>query len=533
MLAAIIIFAAAIRIRLLEIPLERDEGEFAYMGQLMLEGVPPYAMAYNMKLPGIYAAYALIMALFGQTIAGIHLGLLLVNAGSIILVFLLGKRLLDPLAGVMAAASYAILSVSPSVLGTSAHATHFVVLPALAGILLMLKAIDSGRPGTLFWSGLLLGLAFIMKQPGIIFIVFAGLYFLWSQLRTRPVDWSGLLKKEAIFSLGAVIPFGVTCFLLYRAGVFDRFWFWTFKYAREYGTQQSLSQGVHWFLLRAEGIAYLGAFIWALAGIGLIAPIWDRKVRAVGVFLISFLVFSFLAVCPGLYFRQHYFVLMLPAGVLLTGAAISSARHLVLARNSSLALQVLPVLLCLTAFGQSVLAQRTFFFQITPTQACRIMYGPDPFPESLEIARYIEANSATSDRIAVLGSEPQIFFYSHRRSATGYIYTYGLMEKQAYALRMHKEMIREIEAARPEYVVFVLVSSSWAAKKNSETLVLRWAQQYCRKYFDTVGVADIVWPKYTAYYWGRDAAEYVPRSPNDYTIFIFRRKVSSSVESPQ
>jgi len=107
------------------------------------------------------------------------------------------------------------------------------------------------------------------------------------------------------------------------------------------------------------------------------------------------------------------------------------------------------------------------------------------------------------------------------------------MEKQAYALRMHKEMIREIEAARPEYVVFVLVSSSWAAKKNSETLVLRWAQRYCRKYFDTVGVADIVWPKYTAYYWGRDAAEYVPRSPNDYTIFIFRRKVSSSVESPQ
>jgi len=40
-LAVIIIFVAAIRIRLLQIPLERDEGEFAFMGQLLLQGIPP------------------------------------------------------------------------------------------------------------------------------------------------------------------------------------------------------------------------------------------------------------------------------------------------------------------------------------------------------------------------------------------------------------------------------------------------------------------------------------------------------------
>ena len=45
----------AIRIRLLGIPLERDEGEYAYAGQLMLQGIPPYELAYNMKFPGTYA----------------------------------------------------------------------------------------------------------------------------------------------------------------------------------------------------------------------------------------------------------------------------------------------------------------------------------------------------------------------------------------------------------------------------------------------------------------------------------------------
>jgi hypothetical protein len=99
----------AIRIRLLGIPLERDEGEYAYAGQLMLQGIPPYKLAYNMKFPGIYAAYALIMSVFGQTITGIHLGLFLVNATTVALVFLLGRKLMNSAAGIAAAASYAVL----------------------------------------------------------------------------------------------------------------------------------------------------------------------------------------------------------------------------------------------------------------------------------------------------------------------------------------------------------------------------------------------------------------------------------------
>src|SRR5439155_22862555 len=36
---------AGIRLRLLDIPLDRDEGEYAYFGQLLLRGIPPYAHA--------------------------------------------------------------------------------------------------------------------------------------------------------------------------------------------------------------------------------------------------------------------------------------------------------------------------------------------------------------------------------------------------------------------------------------------------------------------------------------------------------
>jgi len=137
---AIIVFGVVltIRILLLGIPLERDEGEYAYAGQLMLQGIPPYKLAYNMKFPGTYAAYAVIMSIFGQTIFGIHLGLLLVNTITVALIFLLGRQLMDSTAGIAAATSYAVLSMNPSVLGLAAHATNFVMVFVLGGTLLIL-----------------------------------------------------------------------------------------------------------------------------------------------------------------------------------------------------------------------------------------------------------------------------------------------------------------------------------------------------------------------------------------------------------
>ena len=67
LLAGAYLGVAAIRWRLLSVPLERDEGEYGYFGQLLLAGFPPFQGANSMKLPGTQIAYAAAMAVFGQT----------------------------------------------------------------------------------------------------------------------------------------------------------------------------------------------------------------------------------------------------------------------------------------------------------------------------------------------------------------------------------------------------------------------------------------------------------------------------------
>lgn len=516
-LILVVLSIVLIRIRLLKIPLERDEGEFAYMGQLILQGIPPYLISYNMKLPGIYAAYALIMFVFGESVEGIHLGFLVINAATIIMVFLLAKHLFDSYTGIIASASFAILSISPSVLGTSAHATHFVLLPALGGIFLMLKATDSGKLKQLFWSGMLLGISFIMKQPGVFFIIFAFLYFLFNLHRMHNIPFHHFLKQGFLFLLGAIIPFVITIGILYIAGVLEKFWFWTFLYAYEYGSNIPLSKGLEIFLNQVPNV--IGNFypLWAIAGLGIGALFWDKTARTRAPFVLGLCVFSFLAVCPGLYFREHYFVLILPAVALLIGIGISSFKRLILRLRPKF--QFIPTILFLVAFFTGVVQYRAFFFELTPFQIGRAIYGSNPFPESIAIAEYIKAHSKEQDKIAVLGSEPQIYFYSNRHSATGYIYVYSLMENQKYALKMQKEMAEEIEKAKPKYLIVVNTPKSWLMNSRSERYIFHWFEEYCKNNFSLVGIVDILPNHQTEYRWDNEAAQYFPHSPCFLCVF--------------
>ena len=90
----------------------------------------------------------------------------------------------------------------------------------------------------------------------------------------------------------------------------------------------------------------------------------------------------------------------------------------------------------------------------------------------------------------MLGSEPQIFFYANRRSATGHIYVYALMEDHDFAKSMQEEMIREIEASNPRMLVFVQVGTSWLRRRESQRLIFDWFSRYRRR-FDLTTVVKL------------------------------------------
>ena len=510
-LLLVLVFFAVVRVRLRNVPLERDEGEYAYSGQLILQGIPPYKLAYNMKLPGTYVAYAVIMGALGETPAAIRLGLLLVNAATSFLVFLIAKRLHGPLTGVIAGCTYALLSTRSSVLGFSGHATNFVIFFALAGILLLLQAIDSdsdNRNNLLFLiSGLLLGAAFLMKQHGALLALFGGLYLLW-KLRADP--FRDLSFRATIFAIGIALPYLLTCLILYRAGVFREFWFWTVSYGRAYASEMSPRDGLE--MIRAVGPWMIRPFvIWEIAAIGLTALIWNKKVRAQAAFSVGFLIFSILGVIPGYYFRPHYFILLLPAISLWVGVAIAATQEWLAESPTRQRLAWIPLAVFAVAFAFSVHGQHNYFFRRDPVKFVVDSNGcGDDCEGDLEVGNYLKSNASPQDQVAVLGSEPAVYFYSHLHSATGYLYMYALTENQPYKQRMQQEMISEVENAKPQFVVYVDDGYSWwNLGSTKEIAYLQPLQEWVQSNYRMEKLVPI---KLNAEHeWGEHAAFYIFR----------------------
>ena len=518
----IVLFCVAlIRFGLLDIPLERDEGEYAYIGKLILEGVAPYKSAYNMKLPGTYAMYALLMSVLGATISGIHLGLLLINAATSVFLFLAFRKLYNSQIAFFAASVYALMTLSPAFLGFAAHATHFIGFFVSLGLFFLSRYYNKASLLAGLLSGSMFGLAFLMKQQAVFFIVFGGLSLLLIAWLHQKQKISTVAIHGFGFSIGAVIPYLLTVLILLGAGAFDKFWFWTVTYASEYVGRVSLEEGKMLLSMMFAPMWEEFKVIWILFFAGLGLTFLSGLSLTQKIIAVLFALFAFLTVCPGLLFRSHYFVSFLPAVGLLAAISIYYLSDLASRFLKLRSLAYVPMIIFAVIFISVVTSAKAYYMAAEPLEVSKAYYGANPFVESVEIADYIKRNSSSTDKIAIMGSEPQIFLYADRRSATGYIYTYALVEPQAYNLQMQKEMIKEIEAAKPKFLVSCVVNYSWLRSPGAPSLIFDWFTIYAQDNYSIVGITDMQ-PSGSIYKWGAEALNYAPTSDN--FVLIFKRK---------
>jgi len=323
---------------------------------------------------------------------------------------------------------------------------------------------------------------------------------------------------------GSALTFVVVCLLVLWSGSFHDFWFWTFSYARQYGTNASLAYGLEQLHKKGAAVIEPVVGIWLIAALGLTSFLWSRRARSRVFFAISFLACSFLAVSAGLYFREHYFILMLPAVSLLAGMAVGCAAESLLNRTRSRAVAAIPILIFVVAAAASIYRQQDFLFRLDPIEASRKVYGFNPFPEAIEISHYIDGNTAESATVGILGSEPEIFFYSHRHSATGHVCTYPILVPK-YGVALQKQMEKEIEKAQPEVLVLVNDKASWVAFPNTASTdeLMNWLQEYSRAHYVVDGVAEM--DQYgTTYYWGKRAQSHPVSTMRN--IILLKRKPS-------
>jgi hypothetical protein len=526
LLGTAMLFVLIARMHLLSFPFERDEGEYAYMGSLILNGHPPYTLAYNMKFPGTYYMYAIIMGILGETVIGVHTGLIFVALLSMLFVFLIARNYVSKIGAVISASCFGIIGTSWTLLGQAAHATHFVIFFALLGTYIIHEIYNREKYKWFFFalSGLFFAFAFICKQSGLFFVLF-GIIFIFIK-ESKPIDLRNFMKKLVPFLFGFLTHVILMFSYFYVFGNFNKFWFWTIEYLSKYSEQVPLSEAPQKFKMGLDSITamysssgYIALWVLALLGIPLLFA--HRMPKQSKTLLLAFFFTSFLTIVPGYNFRQHYFITLLPAIGLLNAIFFDTINQFITRKFKYSFVQYLSFFAFILLIGLGVKANADYLFETDPEILCKQIYGSNPFRESAEIAQFLEEHTSEKDKIAVLGSEPQLYFYAHRYAASGYIYTYNLVELHSYALAMQKEMIKEIETNHPKYLVDVHIEKSWMSKPNSEKHIFNWSKEYIKNHFKLVALTEIYPDQLTQLKQGEELNNYIVQSKE--VIYIYER----------
>jgi hypothetical protein len=517
----IVFLAIAVRYRLIDIPLERDEGGFAYCAQLILHGIPPYTEAYDYKPPGLYFLYASSISILGSEVQAVHLLLLIFSAGTSIMLFWLVKKWSDTAGGTIASILSIFLLASPSVLGFAAHATHFVMFWAIMGYLLLEIGLQRRNYSIVLASGISFGLSFLMKQSGILFLFPAFIFILAT---TKGGEFKESIKSAGFMLAGFIIPLGGIALWLMGIGALKGFIYWNIQYP--WLVAQGSGTNDFFYRIGRNGLQAAGNFlpVWITGLVSLIYLVSRKSGIGANKKILIFIIFSLGAVSIGYETRSHYFVLLIPALAATIGIAASNISKNVKSGFGRKAIIGIPIAIAL--FG--MIEERDYFFFDKPEVISRSIYYPNLFADAEKASEFIRSRSDDSDRVAILGSEPEILFLSQRRSATRYIFSDFINMKHELGGRMQKEMIREIDSVKPAIIVMINQPFSWGALPSGSWPLLRWMRGYLENKYEIVGTVTQHSVNSSVFRWDQESRDDPGALAS--SIIIFQR-IRSDIES--
>ena len=524
LLLILIVLVYIIRSKFSQIPFERDEGIYSYFGTLVLEGKTPYIDFYEVKFPGLFYFYGFMVNFFGDTVKGMHTGFMFLNIGTIIILFFASRILFSPTAGLISAITFAFLSMNPSLSGFTVQSEHGVAFFVSLGILFYAL---SKKENIWYWyllMGISMASAFLVKTSGVMLCLWGAIIILSDFILTPEKNGKVFFKNILSYSFGGIFMIAMLFLVILKKGAWEEMYYWTYEHSKKYVGAVSLEEGITYFSYTKDAIMENYKLFWIHSLLAFIVC-WYKginvKLRLLGITLI---VFSFLTVVPGFYFYGHYFIQVIPGFSIVAGlttfSVISIAKNYLPNYSKFLPYIYITVFSLLTY--THLISLKSYYLKPNYDNILRKVYGSNPFPEAMEIGKFINANSKPEDNIVLIGSEPQIYFYTKKKSPSRHAYFSAVLNAVPKQKEWQEEFKRDVEKTKPRYFVFFNHPISLLIQQGSDTSIFDWANKYINEHYKLVGLIDMVNGPRSIYKWYEEAQNYKPTSQT--IIYIFELK---------
>jgi hypothetical protein len=526
LLGVLLLTITVIRMKFLNIPYERDEGAYSLYGKQLLEGKIPYQDFYEQKFPGIFYFYAMMELIFGYSVPQMHTGFIVLNLASIVCIFIAARRMFgSSAAAIIGAATFAFVSMTPNLSGFTIQAEHGVAFFTSVGILLYTYVRTHTQWYWYFLMGLALGSAFMVKTSGLFLMTWGGAVVLIDFFFTPGRNWKRLFVHLLSYGVGAFLVVGTLFLLVYLKGSFRDMIIWVYEMPKYYVNRIPFDEGIKYFGYSRDAIVQNHKFFWVHSLLALPICLLPQVTWREKGLILSLAALSFLTIVPGYYFYGHYWIQLIPGLAILAAFTVSHICRLISAKTKFTANKI--TYAYLLVFGLltfvHVNRQKQYYFNPNYEIILRSVYGNNPFPETMEIARYINSVAKPEDALGVFGSEPQLFIYTNKPSPTRHVFFSTIVGTVPQHHQWQREFVADMERVKPKYFIFYKHSVSLLIQPNTDQYVLEWANKFIAENYNVVGVVDMPdGTLHSTYAWGKDAQTFQPKGQN--VIYILERK---------
>ena len=508
----------ALRWNSYDLPLVRDEGEYAYAAQLLKHGLLPYENAFLQKPPMAVYTYALSAAIapkiywFPRVLAAMFVALATGLLG-LIARLEFGPRLAWPTMWLFTA-----MVVMPGIPQFAANTEVFLLLPLLATFAcyavarhgrggqsdlassanVARTALSAGfrsparlftraglsalfrefaiRDGAAAWfmAGFFAAATLLYKYTALPLAVF--LFATWSFQEWRAGAGLRALGRHWCLGLmggGFAALAALGLFLIHDGG--RSLWECTIHFNRFYKNNASFGLAALWFCLK---------LLWANWWLPFLLPclLLLRPTPRMRFWLATFLA-SWLATAASIY--GHYYIVVTPFWALLNAVAIDRAASWLAAKLAG-PLHLLNRIITAAVVLVICLPHLPWIF-CTKDEFGAARRGGTPYLESTDVARRVAELSSPEDYVFVAGSEPQILSYAGRLSPTRFVIVYPLMFPSPLALGYQQEAIRDLEQRPPALIVLSRSNTSWLVQPGSPGDFVSYLETLLAERYERVG----------------------------------------------
>jgi hypothetical protein len=394
---------------------------------------------------------------------------------------------------------------------------------ALAGWYFVTRAMDGRRIlSQLFAAGLLFGLAILMKQQAALFIAPSIVYY--GSAQKVPLS---ALRGIAAMVAGLLIPLLILFATAWSLGTMEDFWYWTVTYARSYslGTRGSRPLFSH-VSIAATNFGSASYLLDGLLLLGLVSLAWDPHSRR-GAALWGYLgVGGLVAAIPSFWFSPHHFAFFVPTAALYAAVGLEALSRLALRFVPLMSRPAWRATIITSSIACIVIGHGVPWFRWNDREMSWQAYPSSAFGAARVVGEHLRDIASSGDTMAVIGSEPELYFYSQLPATTRFLYTYPFIEEHEDAAKMHDQMIREIAESAPTFCVLVNNTSSWGVYDLSyfyqEGRILDWWSRYAAEHYERVGLVSALHLGFFGGAWGANAPTARPHSA--ISLELWRRR---------